>query len=55
MSKTYLVNELFQDIPGDLENVLFTIPPEICEQLGWKEGDNIHIEAEEGQLKISKV
>jgi anaerobic selenocysteine-containing dehydrogenase len=55
MNKTYLVEELFQDIPNDPDNVLFTIPPEICEQLGWKEGDTIHIEAEEGQLKISKV
>ena len=55
MSKTYLVEELFQDIPDDPDNVLFNIPPEICEQLGWKEGDTINIKAEEGRMILSKV
>lgn len=55
MTKTYLVEELFEDIPGDPDNVLFKIPPEICEQIGWKEGDTVHIEANEGQIILKKV
>lgn len=55
MTKTYLVEDLFQDIPGDPDNVIFTIPPEICEQAGWTEGDTIQIEATEGQITFKKV
>lgn len=54
-SKTYLVEDLFQDIPDDPDNVIFTIPPEICEEAGLKPGDTIHIEAQEGQLIFRKV
>ncbi len=53
--KTYLVEELFEDIPGDPDNVIFKIPPELCEKMGWKEGDNIHISASEGRIIISKA
>ena len=55
MPKTYLVEELFQDIPDDPDHILFTIPPEICEEVGLKEGDTIHIEAKEGQIIFKKV
>lgn len=55
MSKTYLVEELFEDIPGDPDNVIFKIPPEICEQQGWKEGDTVHIEVTDGRMIIKKV
>lgn len=55
MPKTYLVEELFQDIPDDPDNVMFTIPPEICQEAGLKEGDTIHIEASEGKLIFKKV
>jgi AbrB family looped-hinge helix DNA binding protein len=55
MSKTYLVEELFEDIPGDPDNVIFKIPPELCEQIGWKEGDTINIEANEGRIILKKV
>jgi hypothetical protein len=54
-SKTYLVEELFQNIPEDPDNVLFTIPPEVCEQMGWKPGDNLHIEAGQGSIVIKKA
>lgn len=53
--KTYLVEEIFQDIPGDPDNVLMTIPPEICEQSGLKPGDVIRIEVTEGCMTISKA
>lgn len=54
-TKTYLVEELFQDIPGDPDNVLFTIPPEVCEHLGWQPGDTLHIEAAQGSIVIKKA
>jgi len=55
MSKTYLVEELFQDIEGDPDNVLFNIPPEICESQGWAEGDTINFKVENGALIMKKV
>lgn len=53
--KVYLVEELFQDIPDDPDNVLLTIPPEICEQAGWQEGDTLNIKVEDEKLIINKV
>lgn len=54
-NKTFLVEELFEDIPDDPDNVIFKIPPEICEEQGWKEGDTLNIKLENGALIISKV
>jgi len=54
MNKVYNYEELFQDIPGDPDNFLFTIPPEVLEEIGWKEGDDITISAENGSLVLSK-
>jgi hypothetical protein len=52
---TYTVDELFDDIPGDPDNVIFKIPPEICELQGWKEGDTINIKVENGAMVLTKV
>jgi len=52
---TYTVEELFEDIPGDPENVIFKIPPSICESQGWVEGDTINIKVEDGAMVLSKV
>lgn len=52
---TFLAEELFEDIPGEPDNVIFKIPPEICEQQGWKEGDTLNIKVEDGKMIISKV
>lgn len=52
---TYTVEELFEDIPGDPDNVIFKIPPEICEEQGWEEGDTMSIKVENGAMIISKV
>jgi hypothetical protein len=54
-SKTYLVEDLFEDIPGDTGNVMFKIPPEIAEEAGWKEGDTMHITAKNGSILIKKI
>ena len=55
MSKTYLVEELFEDIEGDPDNVILNIPPEICESLGWVEGDTIKFKVENGSMILEKV
>jgi hypothetical protein len=52
---TFLAEELFEDIPGDPDNVLMKIPPAILEAQGWKEGDTLHIEVEDGKMVIRKV
>jgi hypothetical protein len=50
--KTYLVEDLFEDIPGDPDNVILKIPPEICEAQGWVEGTTLDITAQEGMLTL---
>ena len=52
---TFLAEEIFEDIPGDPENVMMKIPPEICEAQGWKEGDTLTIKVENGAIVISKA
>jgi antitoxin component of MazEF toxin-antitoxin module len=50
------VEDIFEDIPGDSQNVNFTIPPEIMEAQGWKEGDNLKISwGDQGTVIIEKV
>jgi hypothetical protein len=51
---TFLVEDIFEDIPGDPDNVMMKIPPEILEQNGWKEGDTLNIKMENGAIVISK-
>jgi hypothetical protein len=54
--KTYLAEDVFEDIPGDPDNVIFKIPPEICDQAGLQDGDTVVIEVDEqnGSLTIRK-
>jgi hypothetical protein len=52
---SFKTEDLFEDIPGDPDNVIFKIPPEICEQQGWKEGDTISIKVEDGKMLLSKI
>ena len=56
MSKiiTYKVEDIFEDIEGDPENVNMNIPPEISERMGWLPGDILKITVEDGQISISK-
>lgn len=55
-TKSYKVEEIFHDIEGDEDNVLMTIPPEIMEAQGWKEGDTIKVEiGDQGTIIITKV
>jgi len=51
---TFLAEEIFEDIPGDPDNVIMKLPPELLEQTGWKEGDTLNIEIQDGAIVISK-
>ena len=53
-SKIYNVENLFEDIPGNTEEILFKIPDEILAEKGWGEGDVIEIETEGNSLIIKK-
>ena len=51
---TFKAEEIFEEIPGDPDNVILKFPPELLEQVGWKEGDTLNIQLEEGAIVISK-
>ena len=52
----YKAEDIFQDIEGDDENVLMTIPPEILKKMGWGEGDTIRVNVnEDNTISITKV
>lgn len=51
---TFNAEEIFEEIPGDPDNVILKFPPELLEQVGWKEGDTLNIQLEEGAIVISK-
>lgn len=51
---TFKAEEIFEEIPGDPDNVLLKFPPEILESTGWKEGDTLDIKVEDGALVVSK-
>jgi hypothetical protein len=46
--------EIFEEIPGDPDNVILKFPPELLEQVGWKDGDTLDITVEDGAIVISK-
>jgi hypothetical protein len=54
-SKTYAVDEIFQDIKNDPANVNMTIPPEVYEKMGWIPGDILKITVNDGVMSIIKV
>lgn len=52
----YKVKDIFHDIPGDDKMMNMTIPPEIMEAQGWKEGDTLKIEwGDQGSIIITKL
>ena len=40
-----------------LENgdAVLQLPPELCEELGWKEGDTVSLKEEDGKIIIKKL
>jgi hypothetical protein len=55
VNREYKVEEIFEDIEDDPDNVLMNIPPEISEQMGWNPGDTLKINVEKGVISITKV
>lgn len=55
-TKTYKYEDIFEDDPNDPDNVLMTIPPEICEEVGIEPGDPVKIlVGDQGTLIIEKI
>ena len=52
---TVSAEDLFEDIPGDPDNVLMTIPPEVCKAANLKAGDTVSVEQQGDSLVIKKV
>jgi len=52
---TFKVEDIFEDIPGDPDNVIMKFPPELIEQTGWKEGDTLDVEIVDGAIVIKKL
>ena len=51
---TFLAEEIFEEIPGDPDNVILKFPPEVLEHTGWKEGDTLDVKLEDGAIVIIK-
>ena len=53
---TFKVEDIFEDIPNDPENVNMNIPEEIAEAAGLKPGDPIRVLwGDQGTIKIEKI
>lgn len=53
---TYKVEDIFEDIPEDPNNVLMNLPPEVMEQANLKPGDDIKISwGDQGSVIIEKL
>lgn len=55
MKFTYNAEDLFEDIPGDPDNVILKFPPDLLEIMGWQEGDTLNIEVEDGKMTVTKI
>jgi hypothetical protein len=55
VNREYKVEDIFEDIEDDPDNVLMNIPPEIAERMGWNPGDTLKIIVEKGVISITKV
>ena len=55
MKLTFNVEEIFEEIEGDSENLLMKFPPELLEIVGWKEGDTLNITVEDGSIIVEKI
>jgi hypothetical protein len=51
----YSSDEIFENIPDDPDNVMMKLPPDICEKMGWTEGDNLKITVDDGVITITKL
>ena len=52
MSKRYESKVLEICENGD---AIIELPPELCEEMGWKEGDSLNISEKNGKIVIKKI
>lgn len=50
----FTAEEIFQEIPGDPDNVIMKFPDEVLKLTGWKEGDILDIKLEDGKIVVKK-
>ncbi len=50
----FTAEDIFQEIPGDPENVMMKFPDEVLKLTGWKEGDVLDIKLEDGKIVVTK-
>lgn len=51
----FTAEDIFQEIPGDEENVMMKFPDEVLKITGWKEGDTLDVKVENGKIVVTKV
>ena len=51
---TFNAEDIFEEIPGDPDNVILKFPPELLKEMGWKEGDTLDITLEDGSIVVKK-
>lgn len=49
----YKAEDIFEDIPGDPNNVILKFPTEILEKTGWEPGTLLSVIAKDGVIEIS--
>jgi hypothetical protein len=55
-SYIYKVEDIFEEIPDDPENVMLKLPPEVCEEIGLEPGDKMKILlGDQGTIIIEKL
>ena len=53
---TYKVEDIFNEIPGDSDNINLTLPPEVCEEVGLVPGDDVKVLiGDQGTVIIEKI
>lgn len=53
---TYKIEDIFEDVPDNPEEVIMNLPPEVAEEVGLKPGDKIKIlVGDQGTLVIEKI
>ena len=53
-SLVFSAEDIFEEIPGDPDNVILKFPPEILEQTGWQPGDSLSVKVEGGAIVVTK-
>ena len=51
---TFNVEDIFEDIADDPDNVLLKFPPEIVDRMEWKEGDVLNITVQGNAIIVKK-